>query len=109
VPLRICRFLRISGLKTLAILCRMSKIFVAAVLICVGALSACTYDSLRMGRLQKCGRMPMTQANRCYERNEMTGANYRAEVAKLKQAARAPSRNPETSADPRYEAWLPEL
>ena len=84
----------------------MKLLRLAAGFACLQALSACSYDGLRMVERGRCAAMPQSLGERCYQRTQDTKAEYDDKRAQLKQslekddAAKAPS-------DPRYDAWLP--
>ncbi len=82
----------------------MKTLHVMAILACVSALTACTYDSVRMHQRQRCGAMPQTEAARCYSRTQDTRAEYDTRRRKLEQSTGG---SKEKLEDPRYESWIP--
>jgi hypothetical protein len=79
---------------------------IAALISVICALSACTYEGIRMSERRKCAAMPQTQAERCYSRTRMTKAEYETARRKVK-AANESDDGKKKPVDPRYEQWIP--
>lgn len=82
----------------------MNNRLTAGCLLLASLLAACTYDTIRMAERQQCAAMPDSQRGDCYQRTEMTKAQYDARRRELKRAQNA---DPAKPADPRYQDWLP--
>jgi hypothetical protein len=70
------------------------------------AITACSYDGIRMNERQRCSAVPQSQSERCYNKTRMTKSEYDAERRKATEPT-TPDGEKSKPVDSRYEDWVP--